>query len=1225
MTTPLTSVTGDAGINGVGLLFNTELQSILRPLKDSDFGIDAEVELVLGGSPSGRVLRLQIKAGPSHFSDAKRTPAKDGWVFRSSDLRLREYWLSHGVPVLLVLYNIATRTAYWQHITNEAAVVTGKGFKVEVPAAQRVDASSYRTLARLARPAPPDGLTELLRALPARCGSWLLVCDETDPGFARRLAAALVDGREVPAETVVALTSEWDGEQQQAAWLAAGEYAIAYGAATAGAECFLAAERAADSQPGSGRLRAFAGAMLSGPDPDRARTLLEGCRSVADSRLLAAVGLAVLDHGVNQGPVPVPPEVLDDPDGAVAEPTVQRFLADQLMRVGDWDGAIAHHEQALVRASNAPDQQIALADALLRRAPNTATLAGADYRRTAGLAETARAELRRWRGDSTMAAHLLMQVKIMVSDEASALRVAVAQPEGEATPDEAASARLVLGAARLAYGRGDIEGGDTFAAVVDASGDPVWRANLAAHRANAVDAPVADRLAAWRAVLAADDDPGRRIAACFQLAGLGCWPLPALDEMAASGMLAAGIHDVLHASALAATGEHAAALALLRSLRSTSPPAAEQYAQQLASQGRVDDAVRACTDASTRFGYTGLELLALDILIRAGRTDGFLAKAIGLLGRADLPYRLRHAIRAKSIDEYGRRHDWVHCERLAQDGLREIMHLRTDLDAGRADALTAPDSAAADLAELSRQYSWMLVIDQFNQGHYQRAQQTLQELDPDPQTPIEVTTWFDLHQLQDWTPDRADVALRLAQRPGQPTMLVRRILFTVLQALPASEDPAFQAVQARLRQAWQEHADQHEPPAPPISPEQYVALAQASTARTAPVFQAVWQAAAPVGAISAVAGRPYLLGLAQQVNEFLPAVDADREIHRQEVAAAAAALGGPVVVETTAVFVAAAVLEQWSAIAAEFSDVMITAPAVYDVLLSHVHARALGQSAVTISLDSSDDAPRVEPVSEHIRQRILALCQAVGDAIQECRTISIPAPANVDDSDLAGAPGPWWTAVAAAADGSVPLYCDDVVVRARARARGVGAFGTLALLDALAGAGRREAPHTAQSVVRLFEHGVVDLPDAAALAMTAANGQTVLMTLARLATWTSLEDQGLATVITLANHPSVRSDLTRLAGLTYACASGWAAAFGPPDVVITKLLTVILAYSVGVTVEGARTVIPAAQMIAAAYEADFVPHLRTLLVGVLTDGTDQFRMTTEAATRMVQEALHDYD
>jgi hypothetical protein len=73
MTRPLTSVTGDSGSNGVGLLFNYELQWIFRGLKESDFGIDGQVEPVLGGQPSGRVLAVQIKAGPSWF--AEETPA----------------------------------------------------------------------------------------------------------------------------------------------------------------------------------------------------------------------------------------------------------------------------------------------------------------------------------------------------------------------------------------------------------------------------------------------------------------------------------------------------------------------------------------------------------------------------------------------------------------------------------------------------------------------------------------------------------------------------------------------------------------------------------------------------------------------------------------------------------------------------------------------------------------------------------------------------------------------------------------------------------------------------------------------------------------------------------------------------------------------------------------------------------------------------------------------
>lgn len=164
----------------------------------------------------------------------------------------------------------------------------------------------------------------------------------------------------------------------------------------------------------------------------------------------------------------------------------------------------------------------------------------------------------------------------------------------------------------------------------------------------------------------------------------------------------------------------------------------------------------------------------------------------------------------------------------------------------------------------------------------------------------------------------------------------------------------------------------------------------------------------------------------------------------------------------------------------------------------------------------------------------------------------------------------------------------------------------------------------------LFEHRVVDLPHAAALVTAAADRQaslseTVMMTLARRATWTTLEDQGTALLVTLANHPDVQADSHSLASLVYACASGWAAAFSPTDVVIAKLLTVILAYGVGVTTEAARTVVPAAQKIAAAYEADFMPHLRTFLVGVLTDPTDQFHMTTEVATRTVRDALGDYE
>jgi hypothetical protein len=1222
MTVPLTSVTGESGVHGVGLLFSSGLQWICRTLSGPDFGIDAQVELLLEGHTSGRVIALQIKAGASQFAEA--TSTKDGWVFRENGLRLREYWLNHTDPVLLVLYNQATHTAYWQHITADTAEVTGKGFKVVVPAKQRVDTTSYRALARLARQTPPDGLSELLRGLPSECGRWLLACDETDPTLARRVASALLEGRDAPERTIDQITCEWAEAQQQAAWLAVGEYAIAYGATKTGGACFLAADQAPDAPTGSGRLRAFAGALLAGTDPDRARELLTNCLSIPDSRLLAAVAVAALDHGESPEPVRVPSEVLDDPAGAAREPTVQRFLADQRMRVGDLDAAVTHHEQALACVANSPDQQIALADALLKRASRTTpALASSDYRRAADLAETARAELRRWRGNSVPAAHLLMQIKIMAADDQSAFRVALPQPDGEATEQEAASPQLTVGAARIAYGHGDVERGDTFAAAIDADSDPAWRANLAAHRANAVKDPQTAREGAWREVLAVDDDPGRRIAACAQLAGLGCWPLTALDDINDAGLLAPGIYEVIHSYALRASGDTASALAELRRLRDSSLPAAEEYVQLLDAVGRVDDAVRAAEEAGTRFDYARLELLALGILIRARRTDEFLAKAIELLGRPGLPYRLRHAVRTKMIDEHTVRQEWARCERLGQDGLREIADLQARLGAGHANALTVPPSAAEDLAELRRQYSWMIIVTQFNQGRYDRAYQTLDELRPDARRPVEVTTWFDLHQLQDWTPDHVEMALSMAQRPEQPPELAGRILFTLMRSVPAGDDPAWADVQERLRQAGQRYLDHEEQDLPLISPDQYAALLSASNERTAPVVREAWNGCAPVGSVAVAVGRPYLLSLAVCDAGFLPAVDADPEVYRQEVTDATAALGNTVAVETTALFVAAGLLHRWSMIASEFSDALIAAPAFYDILLSQVHARALVQDGVTVS-----GAHGVEPLTDDIRRQVINQCRDTGDAAQSCHVISAPVSSNVDAEKPATISGPWWASVALAGERSIALYSDDAFVRARTRTKGIPTFGTVALLEALARAGRLTQSQTDDVLPTLFEHRVVDLPHAATLAASvyrqAPRSETVLMPLARRATWTAANDV-TELVIGLVNHPESQRDSSSVTPLVYACASGWAAAFALPEVAIAKLLAIVLAYGTGVTVGAVNAVLSPAKMVASTYDANFLPHLRTFLIGVLTDATDRFQMTEDHAIRTVEHALNGHE
>src|SRR5438067_9573965 len=103
MATALTTVTEQAGIGAISTLAATELGWVFRHLATADVGIDGQLEVVVDGAASGRLLGVQVKAGPSYF--ATPTPAKDGWVYFETDKVHRDYWLNYDLPVLLALYD----------------------------------------------------------------------------------------------------------------------------------------------------------------------------------------------------------------------------------------------------------------------------------------------------------------------------------------------------------------------------------------------------------------------------------------------------------------------------------------------------------------------------------------------------------------------------------------------------------------------------------------------------------------------------------------------------------------------------------------------------------------------------------------------------------------------------------------------------------------------------------------------------------------------------------------------------------------------------------------------------------------------------------------------------------------------------------------------------------------------------------------------------------------
>lgn len=124
---------GDSGIFSVGQKINDELGWIFREQPKRDYGIDAHAEVVENGETRGQLLALQIKSGPSWFKEQT-----DEYIIYRGDEEHREYWMDFPLPVLVILYEPETNTAYWQIVNEKTVVSTGKGWKLEIPCNQTV-------------------------------------------------------------------------------------------------------------------------------------------------------------------------------------------------------------------------------------------------------------------------------------------------------------------------------------------------------------------------------------------------------------------------------------------------------------------------------------------------------------------------------------------------------------------------------------------------------------------------------------------------------------------------------------------------------------------------------------------------------------------------------------------------------------------------------------------------------------------------------------------------------------------------------------------------------------------------------------------------------------------------------------------------------------------------------------------------------------------------------
>lgn len=131
--------------------FFSERGWLFREQTTHDYGIDAHVEIVVDGRPTGKLIALQIKSGASFFKEQ----SVGAVIFRTDEKHIA-YWIGHSMPVVLVLFNPDSKQAYWQEVSRQTVESTGKLWKLEVPMVSMFDDQdlTFKRLSALTQPEP---------------------------------------------------------------------------------------------------------------------------------------------------------------------------------------------------------------------------------------------------------------------------------------------------------------------------------------------------------------------------------------------------------------------------------------------------------------------------------------------------------------------------------------------------------------------------------------------------------------------------------------------------------------------------------------------------------------------------------------------------------------------------------------------------------------------------------------------------------------------------------------------------------------------------------------------------------------------------------------------------------------------------------------------------------------------------------------------------------------
>jgi Domain of unknown function (DUF4365) len=128
------------GVYETASLVTKNLKWIFREQPIVDIGIDALIEEVKEGNPTGKFIALQIKTGEGNFHIV------DGKITYYATQIHYNYWLNLNLPILMIAHFPADGSTYWQHINEQNFKRTKKQWKLEIPKNQPFNEKSIPNL-----------------------------------------------------------------------------------------------------------------------------------------------------------------------------------------------------------------------------------------------------------------------------------------------------------------------------------------------------------------------------------------------------------------------------------------------------------------------------------------------------------------------------------------------------------------------------------------------------------------------------------------------------------------------------------------------------------------------------------------------------------------------------------------------------------------------------------------------------------------------------------------------------------------------------------------------------------------------------------------------------------------------------------------------------------------------------------------------------------------------